>query len=149
MIRHVLPLLLLLMPLSASTADVYRCVTENGVIRYSDKPCADGKTDKLAIRSRPTDREAVQDRIENRKEQIKALEESDAKTAEAASKATEEKARRKQQCAVARERLQNLNAARRVTSGQGDDKRFLEADEIEARRKQAADRVAELCSGQQ
>lgn len=146
MIRHALPLLLILVPLTGSTADVYRCVTENGVVRYTDKPCADGKTDKLAIQSQPTDREAVQGRIENRKEQIKALEESEAKTAEAGSKAAEEKKRREEQCAAARERLQNLNMARRVTTGQGDEKRYLEADEIEARRKQAADQVAELCS---
>lgn len=140
-------LLLLFAPLAvpAAGADVYRCVTENGVVRYSDKPCADGETERLDIESRPTDKSAVKARVEQRKEQIAELDEARAAEREAKVALRDKAEKRKQECAAAHERLRKLQMARRVTTGEGEDRRYLESAEIEQRRKEAAQKVAEAC----
>ena len=131
----------------APAAEVYRCVTANGVVRYSDRPCRDGEVDKLDIESKPTDPAAVRERNAERSKEVEALERADAAQrkadAEAAKQATEQQAA----CTAARERLQRLLASRRVTTGEGADRRFLESEEIVQRRKEAQDKVNEVCSG--
>lgn len=144
--RLLLALCLLALLPSASAAEVYRCVTGNGVVRYSDKPCNDGKVDKLAIESRPTDPDAVKAETEARKEKIAELDKADAEAAKAASEAAALAEKRKQQCIAARERLQKLETHRKITEGEGENKRYLESDEIVQRRQEAQDKVNELCS---
>lgn len=130
----------------AGAAEVYRCVTENGVVRYSDKPCTDGKVDKLAIENRPTDPAAVEAQAKLRAEKLAAIEKADTEAAKAAEKAAGKTEERAKQCAAARERLQRLLAARKVTEGQGEDMKYLEAEEIVKRRQEAQDNVNKFCS---
>ena len=137
-----LPLLFLL---PAEGADVYRCVTENGVVRYSDTPCRDGENEKLDIESRPTDDAAVEARTRQRKEQIADLNEAEAEARKARQEAQQETEKREQACKAARERLQQLQVARRVVTGEGEERRYLESAEIEERRQEAERKVAELC----
>lgn len=147
MIRRLSLLLLagLLPALNAGGAEIYRCVTENGVVRYSDTPCKDGAVERLDIENKPTDPAAVQQRNQQRTEQVEAFERADADAAKAAAEAAKQQDERKAECAAARERLQRLLAARRVTTGEGEQKRFLESEEIEQRRKEAQDQVNALC----
>lgn len=147
--RYLFTLLALLVLGVAPTADgseVYRCVSESGVVSYSDKPCGK-QSEKLAIKSERTDRQAVQEGIEAREQKIKELDESAEDAAKAAEQARQEAEQRKQLCADARERLQKLVTAQRITVGEGDERRFLEDDEIIERRQQAQDKVNEYCGG--
>lgn len=146
--KHFAPLLLLALALPAGGAEVYRCVTENGVVRYSDTPCRDGETEKLDIESRPTDESAVRERAQQRREQITALNQAEAEAEKAAAEARKQEEERAAQCAAARERYQKLQTARRVYTGEGDNREYLSAAEIEARRAEAAQKVGELCAGQ-
>lgn len=142
--RAALLFFLVLLP-SANAAEVYRCETANGVIRYSDKPCADGKAEKLAIENRPTDSVAVRQQAEQRKAEIAALETAEAEAAKSAAAAAEAEEKRKAQCEAARKRLASLVAARRITRGEGENLEYLDSAEIIERRQQAQDKVNELC----
>lgn len=143
--RVALLMLLALPLLPAHGADVYRCVTDSGITRYSATPCEDGESRKLDIESRDTDAAAVDERIQERKERIASLEQAEAAAAEADRKAAEEAAKREQACAAARERLQKLMVARRVRTGEGKEQRYLDSAEIVQRRQEAQDKVNELC----
>ena len=126
-------------------AEVYRCVTENGVVRYSDKPCSDGKVDKLAIDNKPTDPAAVEQQAQQRRQQLAEIEKSEKEAARAAEAAANEAAEKEKQCAAARKRLQELLGARRVTVTEDGEQKYLESDEIVRRRQEAQDKVDALC----
>lgn len=130
----------------ASAADVFRCVTENGVVRYSDKPCDDGKVEKLDIESKPTDPAAAAATAKQREQRLAKLEEAETEAQRTEKSATEAAAARAEKCALARERAQRLMSARRVTEGAGDELKYLDADEIVKRRQQAQDDVNKFCS---
>lgn len=144
--RAFLLLLAIAFAMPAGAAEIYRCVTENGVVRYSDKPCNDGKVDKLAIENKPTDPAAIAAQAKQRAEKLAALEKADSEAADAAEKAAGEADERSKQCTAARERLQRLLAARKVTEGQGEEMKYLEAEEIVKRRQEAQDNVNKFCS---
>ncbi|HEX6929424.1 MAG TPA: DUF4124 domain-containing protein, partial [Gammaproteobacteria bacterium] len=136
---------LALLATSVAGADVYRCVTENGVVRYGATPCRDGDAEKLAIESDPTDVQSVRERTENRKERIETLEEAEAEAGKAAADAAKKAEEKQRQCDAARDRLQRLMIARRVTVGEGENRRYLESEEIVQRRQDAGNDVKELC----
>lgn len=144
--RALFVLLAFVFAIPAGAADVYRCVTENGMVRYSDKPCTDGKVDKLAIENKPTDPAAVEAQGNLRAEKLAAIEKADSEAAKTAEKAAGETEERSKQCAAARERLQRLLAARKVTEGKGEEMKYLEAEEIVKRRQEAQDNVNKFCS---
>lgn len=146
MIRPAL-LVLALACLPAGGAEVYRCVTENGVVRYSDKPCSDGKVDKLAIENKPTDPEAVEARNAQRREQVEAAQRADAAAEKAAADATKQQAARDAECQAARDRVQELAGARRITRGEGENRSYLDADEIVKLREEAQQRMQAACGG--
>ena len=136
--------LVLLLP-SAHAAEIYRCETGNGVIRYSDKPCVDGKTEKLAIESRSTDSEAVRQQSEQRRAEIARIESAEAEATKAAAEAAKAGEKRREQCEAARKSLASLVQARRITRGDGENVEFLDSAEMIERRQQAQDKVNELC----
>lgn len=144
--RLALLLLLALPLLPADAADVYRCTGDDGVTRYSATPCEDGESRKLDIESHATNEAAVDERIEERKQQIATLNKAEASAREAEQKARQEAEKRVAACAAARKRQQELARARRVRTGEGEEQRYLEAGEIVQRRQEAARKVAELCS---
>lgn len=145
MIRLAAILAFVLLSAPADAAEVYRCTTENGVVRYSSTPCTDGEARKLDIESKPTDNEAVEERAENREKKIETLDAADAEAEKAAAEAQRQKAEKQQQCDAARDRLQRLMIARRVTVGEGENRRYLESEEIVQHRQDAQDDVNRFC----
>jgi hypothetical protein len=136
-----------LMPASITAAEVVKCVKPGGSVIYTVPPCPAGsELEKTGIRSEPTDPDAVEARREARAEQIKSIEEREEKEREAAGKNEQEKAQREKQCAQAREALNKLNLARRVTQGEGDDRRYLSDEEIAERKREIQERVRKACS---
>lgn len=127
-------------------ADVFRCVTENGVVRYSDKPCDDGKVKKLDIENKPTDPAAAAAAAKQREQRLAELKKAEAEAQLSGKSAAEAAAARTEKCAQARERAQRLMSAHRVTEGAGQELKFLDSDEIEQRRQQAQDDVKEFCN---
>ncbi len=136
---------LALFAFDVSGAEVFRCVTENGVVRYSDMPCTDGKTERLDITSRPTDPDAVTARNRARTEQVDALEQADAAAREATADAEKKKEERAAACASARERLEKMLMERRMYRENDGEREYLTSDEMVQRRQDAGDKVNELC----
>lgn len=145
MMRAVAVFAFVLLLAPASAAEVYRCTTENGVVRYSSTPCTDGEVRKLDIENDPTDAEAVDERIEKRGKKIEALEAAETEADKAAAEAARKAEERQQQCKAARDRLQRLMVARRVTVGEGENRRYLESEEIVQHRQDAQNDVNEFC----
>jgi len=145
MLRLAIVILLGAFGFSADGAEVHRCVTDAGVVRYSDKPCNDGRNEKLDIESRPTDSSAVKEQTEQRKAEIAELDATQAQAAESAAKAAKEAEQRSTQCAAARDRLQKLMSARRVTKGEGENLEYLDSAGVLEQQQQAQDKVNEFC----
>lgn len=147
-----LPALALLMLLpalpmeTATAAGVFKCVTENGVVRYSASPCQDGDVEKLDIENAPTDIDAVRERMENREEQVAAIEEAATKAAEAEREAEKKAEVREQQCTAARERLTKMMMERRMYRENEGQREYLTSEEMLKRHQEIRDKVAELCS---
>ncbi|HEX7048189.1 MAG TPA: DUF4124 domain-containing protein [Gammaproteobacteria bacterium] len=146
-----LPALALLMLLpalpmeTATAADVFKCVTENGVVRYSATPCQDGDVEKLDIENDPTDVAAVRERMENRAEKVAAIEEAATKAAEAEREAEKKAEERAEQCTTARERLTKMMMERRMYRENEGQREYLTSEEMVKRRQEMRDKVAELC----
>lgn len=130
---------------TATAAGVFKCVTENGVVRYSATPCQDGDVEKLDIDNDPTDIDAVRERMENREEQVAAIEEAATKAAEAEREAQKKAEEREQQCTGARERLAKVMTERRMYRENEGQPEYLTSEEILQRRQEMRDKVAELC----
>ena len=136
-----------LLPVAPATqaSNVYRCVTESGAVKYADRPCTDGETEKLDIENRPTDREALQASAEQRRERIETLDAEEKAEQEAKAQQREEAREQATLCKAARERLERLLTSRRVTVTDEGEQRYLESEEIIQRRQDAQDQVNEFC----
>lgn len=137
--------LLLMLPFAVNAAEVFKCVTENGVVRYSDAPCADGRTERLDIESAPTDSSIAEERARERKEKIEAFDKADAESAKAAADAAKKKEEREAQCKSARERLDSMMMERRMYTEKDGQREYLSSEDIVRRREEQRDKVAELC----
>jgi len=131
----------------ASAAGVFKCVTENGVVRYSSTPCDDGRTEQLDIENPPTDIDAVRERAEQRKEKVEALNEEEARAAEAKQEAAQQADERAKLCATARERLEKSLMERRMYRERDGEREYLSSEEMVAKRQELQEKVAEYCGG--
>lgn len=145
MILRLAAAVVFLLAFNANAAEVYRCVTENGVVRYSDKPCTDGKADRLDIENKPTDPDAVRERNRERAEQVEAFERADEEADNAAADAAKKKQERETACAAARERLAGMLTERRMYRENNGEREYFSSDEIVKRRQEQQDKVNELC----
>lgn len=147
MIRALFVIALMLLPaFPAAAAGVFKCVTEDGAVRYSATPCENGDTEKLDIENEPTDVDAVRERIENRREQVASLDEAETRAAEAEAEAQREAEQRAQQCTAARERLEKMMMERRMYRENGGQREYLTSEEMVQRRQEMRDKVAEYCN---
>ncbi|HLU62042.1 MAG TPA: DUF4124 domain-containing protein [Gammaproteobacteria bacterium] len=138
-------LLLALPGMADAKGGVYRCVTESGAVRYADRPCPDGKSEKLDIENRPTDPEAIRESAEQRRARLEALDRQAEVNAESEARRREREQERQRLCQAARDRLERLMRARRVTVDENGEQRYLESEEIIQRRQDAQDQVNEYC----
>lgn len=127
-----------------ANAAVYRWVDANGKVHYSDKPPVGAK--QLQIPSSHTDPKAVDAREKARQAQLDqyAKDKDEAQKAQAA--ADQKAAKRKTACTQARQKLTQLEQARRVTrTDKAGNKVYLDADQIDAARTKAQADIDKFC----
>lgn len=149
MSRLVLPIFLVgMLPVfvaaPAEAAEIYKCKDENGKVIYQNTPCKNAESvEKLDIESERTDPEAIEARAEAREEKLETYSERAREKREEREKAKAERQQKKQQCADARQRLVELNRARRVQDKESGG--YLSNEEIAQRRKEAQEAVRKAC----
>ena len=137
-------------PVGAVANEIYKWTDEDGNVHYEDRPSGAPTEVRLDITYRPTDRSAVQKRIQSRLDAQAAREEAQSIAAAAEQEAAENAAaeeQRNDRCVRARARLEANLQARRLyrTNDQGERVYLDDAQRQEARRK-TEEQIAEFCS---
>lgn len=136
-------------PATTVASQIYKYTDADGTVHYVDRPTGAATEERIAIISQPTDRAAVQTRVEGRLDRQQAAEDArtaraDARQQEAAARA--EREQRAQKCQEYRSRLETYVQSRRLYR-QGDDgeRIYLDDAEREAARQKVEELVAEYC----
>lgn len=137
---------LLLVPLGAFAADVYRSVDEKGIVVYSDRPSIGSKVVVIhtgeSSSSRPTSRTAGNAEASDDNANQSPI------AAEIPREPTPDElaADRKRNCNVARQKLETYSTARRLyRNGPDGEREYLSDEESDKERAQAESDVAEWC----
>ena len=137
-----------ILPLLASApaegAEIYKCKRDDGKVIYQNTPCKNAESvEKMDIESERTDPEAIEARAEAREEKLETYSERAREKREEREKAKAERQQKKQQCEDARQRLVQLNRARRVQDEESGG--YLSNEEIAERREAAQEAVRKAC----
>ena len=136
-------------PATTAASQIYKYTDADGTVHYVDRPTGAATEERVAIVSRPTDRAAVQTRVEGRLDRQQAAEDArsaraDARQQEAAARA--EREQRAQKCQEYRSRLETYVQSRRLyRQGEDGERIYLDDAEREAARQKVEDLVAEYC----
>jgi hypothetical protein len=133
-----------------AAAQVYRWVDKDGKVHYSDKPPPKGtRTERMAIETKRTDEanvEAANRELATQSERSRIEQERAALERRDAQAAAQEKAALQERCAQARQQLATLEQSNRLVTVDEQGNRSYGTDaELEARRTQARQQVAEAC----
>jgi hypothetical protein len=145
MIRKHLFLVLGLSAAAAVNAGVYTWTDADGRVHYSDKPVAGAQT--LDIRTAPTDPTRIEAERKQAEEKQAADADAQKKAAEVAKLASDDAAKRDENCKKAQSRRSAITSAQRPYRTAPDGERhYLSAEEIDAEIKEAEAGVAQWCS---
>ncbi len=149
-IRLIPAALIALTAMSGSWAgEIYKWTDRDGTVHYTDKPAADGSSERLAIESRSTDRQRVAALNEARRDaRTTAREELEAAARESSA---EEQARleeeRAEQCTLYRERMERFVQSRRLYREDEDGERvYLDEEEMQKARDDVQSKIEEYCN---
>ena len=138
----------LLMAASASSAQTFRWVDENGVVSYSQTPPPSGKAETVEIRPTPQqDPGAAKARLNRLRQQLEDREEDRQLARESQQKTAAESAKREKNCQAARDNLRNLEGLgnRLLHTSNGEYVRLTE-DERQTRMQTARDNIKSYCT---
>ena len=135
-------------PATTVASQIYKYTDADGTVHYVDRPTGAATEERVAIISQPTDRAAVQTRVEGRLGQQAAEDartaRADARQQEAAARA--EREQRAQKCQEYRSRLETYVQSRRLyRQGEDGERIYLDDAEREAARQKVEELVAEYC----
>lgn len=136
-------------PATTVASQIYKYTDADGTVHYVDRPTGAATEERVAIISQPTDRAAVQTRVEGRLDRQQAAEDArtaraDARQQEAAARA--EREQRAQKCQEYRSRLETYVQSRRLyRQGEDGERIYLDDAEREAARQKVEELVAEYC----
>jgi len=140
----------LLASMAASASNIYKYTDENGTVHYVDRPTGAPTEERVAIVTRPTDRGAVQSRIESRlNRQLDADEARQARDEERKSEADQraEAAQRAKRCEEYRSRLESYVQARRLyREDENGERVYLDDSQRNEARQKLEELVAETCN---
>lgn len=150
-IRLIPAALIALVAMSGSWAsEIYKWTDRDGTVHYTDKPSADGTSERVAIESRSTDRQRVAAfntaRRDARTEARDELEAAAAResTAQEQARLEEERA---EQCTLFRERMQRFVQSRRLYREDDDGERvYLSEEEMQTARDDVQAKIEEYCN---
>ncbi|HEX2138653.1 MAG TPA: DUF4124 domain-containing protein [Woeseiaceae bacterium] len=137
--------LALTVPAAALASDIYKWTDEDGVVHFGDRPSGDAASQVVHVSSRPTDRTAVQARVQTRKDAAAAAAEqaSDGPTEEELEARERERA---EKCAMYKERLQMFLTSRRLyREDENGERVYLDEQETLAARADVQEQVLEYC----
>ncbi|MEP1213614.1 MAG: DUF4124 domain-containing protein [Marinobacter sp.] len=144
--RKILTLAVLLVtaPAISSAASVYKWTDENGVTHFGDRQPTGQQAESVSIRTG----QRSENNRQSPQEQVKALEEREAKQAERRDENAVEEARRKQReanCETARSNLSILQRNSRIRVEENGEMRYLSEDEIAEQREKFEEIAEENC----
>jgi hypothetical protein len=135
-------------------SEIYRWTDEEGNVHYGDRPTGVADEERLAIKSRPTDDAAVQQRYDDRyasatTEARRAAAEEAKADAEPPPTRAERKAaaaERQAECERLSAQLESMGGRRRMyREDENGERTYMTDDEVVAFRDNLAARVAETC----
>lgn len=134
----------------AHASEIYKWVDEDGNVHYGDRPTGEPGVERMAIASRPTNRENVDSGVAARLEREAQREES--REAAAAEKQRDEElqaeaAERAEKCTTYRDRLQKFLTSRRLYREDDNGERvYLDEGQMQSAREKVQEQVEEYCS---
>ena len=139
-----LAVLLVTAPAISAAASVYKWTDENGVTHFGDRQPNGQQSETVSIK---TGKRSESNR-QSPQEQVKALEEQEAKQAERREESAVEEARRKQRqanCETARSNLSILQRNSRIRVEENGEQRYLSEEEIAEQREKFEEIAEENC----
>ena len=136
-------------------SEIYRWTDEDGNVHYGDRPTGQADEQRVAIKSKPTDNSAVQQRYDNRLGESEGPRfvagpdneeaEEDRRPTRAERKAAQ--AEREADCEKFRAQLERMEASRRLyREDENGERVWLDDNQILDARNAARERVAETCN---
>jgi hypothetical protein len=128
---------------------IYKSTDEEGNVLYGDRPTGDASEERLAITSKPTDPQKIQEQILARREARAAI---DKLAAEEPAGPSEDELlaqakEREEKCATYKARLQRFLVSRRLyREDENGERVYLDEDETLAARERVQNQVEEYCS---
>ena len=143
---------LMLVLIGAATnaaGEIYKWTDEEGNVHFGDKPVAED-SERVAIRSRPTNPERVQSQVQSRAEAAAKAAEEQAAATPAGPTAEELQARleeRAKKCDTYRERLQRFVTSRRIyREDENGERVYMNEEEMQEAREKVENQVQEYCN---
>lgn len=133
---------------AALASDVYKYIDANGQVNYVDRPSGDPSEQRLNIVSKPTNRSAVQARVQARLDTKNATWKAAGNAPEQSTpeEARSEREKRQQNCKMYRDRLVQYVQSRRLYREDEQGKRvYLNDQELRAARERVEQQVQEHC----
>ena len=133
---------------AALASDVYKYIDANGQVNYVDRPSGDPSEQRLNIVSKPTNRSAVQARVQARLDTKNAAWKAAGNAPEQSTpeEARSEREKRQQNCKMYRDRLVQYVQSRRLYREDEQGKRvYLNDQELRAARERVEQQVQEHC----
>jgi len=134
---------------TVSASEIYKWVDEDGGIHYGDRPTGAASEERLTVRSRPTDPEAVQSQVVARLNAQTARAEAAANAPQGPSEEElrAEARERAEKCSTYRQRLEKFVHSRRLyREDENGERVYLDEDETLAARERVQNQVEEYCS---
>jgi hypothetical protein len=130
-----------------ASAKIYKWVDENGNVQFSQSPPPKGKAVEVKPRYTPVSEEDAKSRLEALRSKDKSARESDNLAEKEAADGDAYEARKKENCAAARQNLKLLNSAGQISAKGSDGKPFyLDEDARAKKREQTNAQIAEFCN---
>lgn len=133
---------------TAAAGQIYKWVDENGNVHYEDRPTNAAQVALMDIRSRPTDDEAVQARVEARREANAVREQVRSEAPPEMSKAElrAEQEERAKKCQTYRDRLEAFDRSTRIyKEDESGEREYLDDEQVLAARARVEDQIREYC----
>jgi len=134
---------------TVSASEIYKWVDEDGGIHYGDRPTGAASEERLTVRSRPTDPEAVQSQVVARLNAQTTMAEAAANAPQGPSEEElrAEARERAEKCSTYRQRLEKFVHSRRLyREDENGERVYLDEDETLAARERVQNQVEEYCS---
>jgi len=141
-----------LLATAAAASEIYRYVDEDGTVHYVDRPTGEPEAERVAIVSRPTNNQAVQERYDARFGNSEADDEAAEDTEDENEPKTRaqrraEAAERAKKCEQYRQQLEMVVSHRRLyREDENGERVYLSDDEVQESRDRAQELVDETCN---